>query len=103
MPWVQCFRFLKPIPRRLLYRNGAIELEVVNVEGEPFPWRFRARKLNQAQTAVDICIAVTRWRLEQQLHSDGFDVEPTSSPAAKIMERLVHEGYAETARVKRSR
>lgn len=70
----------------------AIELEIVNVTGEPFPWRFRARKLNQAQAALDICVATTRWNLEQQLHSDGFDAESISSPAAKVMVRLVHEG-----------
>lgn len=103
MPWADCYRFTKPIPHRLLYRDGAIELEIVNLQGEPFPWRFRARRLNQAQSVLEICIAVSRWKLDKRLHSEGFDVESAASPAAKIMKRLVHEGYAETVRVKRQR
>lgn len=101
MPWVEHFRFVKPWPGHLLYRNGAIELGIVEVPGEFTPWRFCVTKLNQARTAVDLCYARSRLELDRCLHSDGFmPSEKTDSPAFKIMQRLEHEGYAQRARIK---
>ncbi len=102
MPWVEHYRFTKPFPRRLLYANGALELEIAHVPAEGFsPWRFRARKLHAAQTVVDLCSADTRHELDRCLHSDGFAVpQKFDSPPHKIMRRLVHEGFAHTVRIK---
>lgn len=86
----------RDFPRRLLYRSAAIELELVPASGDPrAAWEFRARKLQLHATTCTIWSSLAgKWRLEQELFHEGFVMKNTE-PAARIMERLVHEGAAQ--------
>lgn len=83
-------------PARLIYRNAAVELEIVSNDGlNREIWALRARKLQPSGAALAIVDTnIGRDYLNVILHRDGFPLE-VGSPAAKILERLVHEGYAE--------
>jgi hypothetical protein len=71
MPWVRHFRFVRPWPERLLFRDGAIELVIREIT-DSARWYFVAVKLNQARKAKVICAASTRHGLDRMLFSDGF-------------------------------
>ncbi len=94
MPSQSLYLVVRTFPRRLLYANGAVELECAeNSRAACFKWEFRARKLNRAGETCVITAHVSRYRLEHQMRHEGFGCEH-GTPAAKIMDRLVHEGYA---------
>jgi hypothetical protein len=93
------YRIVRPLPPRLGFRTASYLLEIVKQPHDTIPldeWVFRARKVNVGTVCVILSAMVHRHRLLEQL-GDGFDVE-VGTPAAKIMDRLAHDGVAEKAR-----
>ena len=93
MPW---FRIRRRLPARLDYPGASYALECVRQRHEALPmdeWVFRARKIQPESFCVLASAVPWRSRLEQLL-TDGFEVK-RGTPAEKIMERLVREGFAE--------
>jgi hypothetical protein len=85
-------------PRELRYPSGAIRLEIAelprNVATHGRRWVFRAAKLSVPGCTCDIAFAMNyRWRMDELLHQSGF-VLASETAAARIMNRLVRDGYA---------
>lgn len=94
MPFYSEYSITRRLPPRLQYANGAIFFEIAEL---PFlgsrQWVFQARK---AQAEEATCVIATsvygKSHLAERL-AGGFVLDE-ATPAGKIMERLVKEGFA---------
>lgn len=94
MPFYSEYSITRRLPPRLQYANGAIIFEIVEV---PFlgsrQWVFQARKVQaEASTCVIATSVHGQSHLAERL-AGGFVLDE-ATPAAKIMARLVNEGFA---------
>ena len=94
MPFHNRYVLRRDFPRRLIYRNAVIQLEIVKQSlGHDAEWILRAKKM----VAPDFCVLATsrlgKFGFDTTIFNEGFVLDD-QSPAGKIMERLVREGYA---------
>lgn len=97
------YRFRRRWPNRLDYRDAAVVLEAVERQHATIPikeWVLQARKIGVQEPPLEVfSLALSRQIFETAL-GDGFPVT-SGTPADKIMQRLVRDGYAEKADTRR--
>ena len=97
MPLRQVYVLSERFPRRVVYRDATIAFEIIRRPlGGNSEWIFRARKLAPPAVCELLTSRLGKYGLETTLFRSGFSL-PDGTPAARLMARLVREGYA-TAR-----
>lgn len=85
------YALARDFPRELPYKDGLVRLELVrgDVADE---WVLRAKKLVEPTLCPIVSSRFGRYALETTLCS-GFVIQDDTA-AAKVLDRLVQEGYA---------
>ena len=92
MPWYSEYHVRKDFPRRLRYRGATCYLELVRSAQIDSEWVFRVRKVPDQSLCEIASSRLGRYGLETDMQQ-GLIVEE-GTPAAKILDRLVREGFA---------
>jgi hypothetical protein len=91
MPTFCVYALSRDFPRELPYKDGIVRLELVRGETAD-GWMLRAKKVVEPTICPIVCSRFGRYALETTLRS-GFVVEE-GTPAAKLLDRLVQDGFA---------
>jgi hypothetical protein len=92
------FRFVRPWPPRIEYRDATVTLAVVETNDTALGlngWKLVATKVGVKAPAVVLhAWPASRQVFDHQLFNEGFSVSG-HGPAFKLMERLEREGFAQ--------
>jgi hypothetical protein len=91
-----CSRYVlrRDFPRRLVYRQAALALEVVKQPlGRDAAWILPAKKVVRPETCVIATSRYGRFGFDAMMFQEGLVLE-NGTAAARIMERLVRDGFA---------